>query len=135
MEKDANSFKGPTASFTMHVIAMLMKQHSYTSYNIELATKNQRLKSLTEASKKKNSADLNLEEMVQLEKELIKETVKFPENITFVNFTDYLLVPTLVYELEYPRTSRFRFWYFCERVYSLFICIFAVYFVIEHWVI
>lgn len=27
-------------------------------------------------------------------------------NITFFNFFDYLVVPTLVYELEYPRTDR-----------------------------
>lgn len=30
----------------------------------------------------------------------------FPENVTFLNFLDYLLVPTLVYQLEYPRTDK-----------------------------
>lgn len=31
--------------------------------------------------------------------------VMWPENVTYWNFFDYLLVPTLVYELEYPRTK------------------------------
>jgi len=32
--------------------------------------------------------------------------VVWPENVTFWNFTDYLLIPTLCYELEYPRTNK-----------------------------
>jgi len=32
--------------------------------------------------------------------------VKWPENITWKNFAMYQLIPTLVYELEYPRTDR-----------------------------
>lgn len=31
--------------------------------------------------------------------------VCWPDNVTYANFWDYLLVPTLVYELEYPRTK------------------------------
>ena len=34
-----------------------------------------------------------------------EETVMWPHNITYANFWDYLLVPTLVYELSYPRTA------------------------------
>lgn len=34
-----------------------------------------------------------------------KENISFPQNVTILNFLDYLLVPTLVYELEYPRTK------------------------------
>lgn len=32
--------------------------------------------------------------------------VKYPDNITISNFVDFLLVPTLVYELEYPRADK-----------------------------
>ena len=32
--------------------------------------------------------------------------VEFPKNVTYYNFIDYLLVPTLVYQLEYPRTDK-----------------------------
>lgn len=31
--------------------------------------------------------------------------IMWPENVTYWNFWDYLLVPTLCYELEYPRTD------------------------------
>ena len=33
--------------------------------------------------------------------------VRWPDNITFKDFTVYQLIPTLVYELEYPRTDRY----------------------------
>lgn len=36
-----------------------------------------------------------------------KKQIRFPENVTFWNFVDYQMVPTLVYELEYPRTNRY----------------------------
>lgn len=36
----------------------------------------------------------------------------FPNNVGFGNFIDYLLIPTLVYELEYPRTKTCVF---CSR--------------------
>ena len=45
-------------------------------------------------------------EMQELEKELTKGNTTYPQNQTFANFIDYLLVPTLVYELEYPRTEK-----------------------------
>jgi sterol O-acyltransferase len=32
--------------------------------------------------------------------------LRWPDNITLWNFADYMLIPTLVYELEYPRTDK-----------------------------
>jgi sterol O-acyltransferase len=49
-------------------------------------------------------------EYSELESELVSsgpEHVRWPENITFKNFAMYQLIPTLVYELEYPRTKRY----------------------------
>jgi sterol O-acyltransferase len=49
-------------------------------------------------------------EYAELESELVSsgpERVRWPENITFKNFAVYQLIPTLVYELEYPRTKRY----------------------------
>jgi sterol O-acyltransferase len=48
-------------------------------------------------------------EFSELESELVSsgpERVRWPENITLKNFAVYQLIPTLVYELEYPRTKR-----------------------------
>ncbi|KAI8905525.1 MBOAT, membrane-bound O-acyltransferase family-domain-containing protein [Gorgonomyces haynaldii] len=125
-----------SASFTMHVIAMLMKQHSYFSYNTELAFKHKKLKLELELQGKAKKEDKEYDdtEINLLKKELIKESVSFPNNITFLNFLDYLLVPTLVYELEYPRTTRFRLWYFLERCFTTFVCVSLLYFVVEHWI-
>ncbi|KAH9967226.1 hypothetical protein BC827DRAFT_1304570 [Russula dissimulans] len=50
-------------------------------------------------------------EYSELESELVSsgpERVPWPENITFKDFAMYQLIPTLVYELEYPRTKRIR---------------------------
>jgi sterol O-acyltransferase len=51
-------------------------------------------------------------ELSELESELVSsgpERVRWPENITFKNFAVYQLIPSLVYELEYPRTQRYAF--------------------------
>ena len=48
-------------------------------------------------------------EYLELESELVSsgpERVRWPENITLKNFAVYQLIPTLVYELEYPRTKK-----------------------------
>jgi sterol O-acyltransferase len=47
-------------------------------------------------------------ELSELESELTSSgpnRVQWPENITYKNFAVYQLIPTLVYELEYPRTD------------------------------
>lgn len=92
----------------MHTMAMLMKQHSYSSYNIELQHRLRRHQALT-SQQKQNDVSLEqdeIDEMIDIEKELHLGGSRFPSNQTLWNFFDYLLVPTLVYELEYPRTSR-----------------------------
>ena len=49
-------------------------------------------------------------EYLELESELVSsgpERVRWPENITLKNFAVYQLIPTLVYELEFPRTNKY----------------------------
>ena len=46
----------------------------------------------------------------ELDSELISTgpaKVRWPNNIGWSNFADYQLIPTLVYDLEYPRTERY----------------------------
>lgn len=48
-------------------------------------------------------------EYSEMESELVStgpEYVRWPQNVTWKNFAVYQLIPTLVYELEYPRTDR-----------------------------
>jgi sterol O-acyltransferase len=54
-------------------------------------------------------------EFLDLDSELVStgpEQVRWPDNVTYRNFAVYQLIPTLVYELEYPRTDRYAAIYF-----------------------
>jgi len=46
--------------------------------------------------------------------------VTYPNNITMKNFAVYQLIPTLVYELEYPRTDSIRPLYVFEKTVATF---------------
>lgn len=49
------------------------------------------------------------QEFSELDSELVSTgpgRVRWPNNISWSNFADYQLIPTLVYDLEYPRTER-----------------------------
>ncbi|KAJ6518880.1 MBOAT, membrane-bound O-acyltransferase family-domain-containing protein [Mycena sanguinolenta] len=59
----------------------------------------------------------------ELEDELTSHgphSVTYPNNITMKNFMVYQLIPTLVYELEYPRTDRIRPLYVFEKTVATF---------------
>ncbi|KAJ3102773.1 hypothetical protein HDU97_000312 [Phlyctochytrium planicorne] len=136
--------------FCLHGISMLMKTHSYTASNLELHYKRsilkkqndelgqlKRLRDDPETDGKANEEKIRflLEEMDVIKAELNKKTVQFPNNLTVVNFVDYMLVPTLVYELEYPRTSKFRPMYFFEKAVATMGTFFLLYITVEHYII
>ncbi|EGF79799.1 hypothetical protein BATDEDRAFT_33345 [Batrachochytrium dendrobatidis JAM81] len=147
-----------SGAFVGHCITMLFKQHSYSSYNIDLRFKHKQLlhlrQLLTEHKKdddhdstyprtrSKTTEDASLTgtdamiaEIADLEKELIKPNVSFPNNITLWNYIDYLLVPTLVYELSYPRTEKFRPLYFINKAAAT-LCTFGLLYVsYEHYIL
>ncbi|KAF8967613.1 MBOAT, membrane-bound O-acyltransferase family-domain-containing protein [Flammula alnicola] len=59
----------------------------------------------------------------ELQSELISSGpcyVRWPDTITWKNFAVYQLIPTLVYELEYPRTDRIRPLYVFEKTVCRF---------------
>ncbi len=106
---------------------MLMKLHSYSFYNGELSTYAIRLSELKKEyvnlvgeSKKSDGEVYEKNENKRQNLDQLKEkidqvdgylhspsgNVRYPENVTFLNYIDFLLVPTLVYELEYPRTEK-----------------------------
>ncbi|UZJ54057.1 hypothetical protein CBS101457_003377 [Exobasidium rhododendri] len=69
-----------------------------------------------------------------VEREVYTKTVTWPSNITFANFWDYLLIPTLVYELSYPRTKAIRPLYLLEKALATFGTFFVIYVITEHWI-
>ena len=52
----------------------------------------------------------------------------YPKNLTMANFADYICLPTLVYELEYPRQERINWWYVLEKTTATFgvLCVMMV---------
>ncbi|CEQ42423.1 SPOSA6832_04239 [Sporobolomyces salmonicolor] len=60
------------------------------------------------------------------------KNVTFPANVTFANFIDYLFVPTLVYELEYPRTASIRPLYVFEKTLATFGTFTLLILIVEH---
>ncbi|TAQ84897.1 hypothetical protein B7494_g6780 [Chlorociboria aeruginascens] len=120
---------------TLHTLVLLMKMHSYAFYNGHLSETERRLQALdnpTAASKapayqypssghssytheseatgevkeedEKSSLSL-LREDLAIELTSPLGAVTYPNNLTWYNYGDFILCPTLCYELEYPRTA------------------------------
>ncbi len=105
--------------FTLHAISLLMKQHSYLSTNRDMEMTYRQISRLEGQLKK---TDLPAEEkatveaeIASLKSEITTGTTQYPANVSTKNFVDYMLVPTLVYDLEYPRSEKFRLLYFLEK--------------------
>ncbi|KAG0274004.1 hypothetical protein BGZ95_010195 [Linnemannia exigua] len=58
----------------------------------------------------------------------------WPANVTVANFWDYLLVPSLIYELQYPRTSRIRPLYVFEKSVATLGTFTLLYLTTEHYI-
>ncbi|KAI9343951.1 MBOAT-domain-containing protein [Obelidium mucronatum] len=143
-------------SFVIHCIAMLMKQASYLMSNVDnfwrlqeiplLQAEIAHLKADQQEHHRNDAPSFKLEEesnkeltAIQLELDQFESDLKgkvtglpFPQNLTFVNFVDYMAIPSLVYEIEYPRTDRFRPIYFLWKVAGTFGTFFLIVSIVEH---
>lgn len=61
--------------------------------------------------------------------------VRWPANIGLKSFADYMLIPTLVYELEYPRTERIRPFYVFEKTVATFGTFALLYTITENFIL
>jgi sterol O-acyltransferase len=50
----------------------------------------------------------------------------YPNNLTFTNHYEYIVLPTVVYELEYPRSDTINWYYAAEKVVACFGIIFVM---------
>ncbi|OQD70142.1 hypothetical protein PENDEC_c026G05809 [Penicillium decumbens] len=197
-----------TVFIVLHCLTMLMKQHSYSSYNgylSELHDKRElsttRLRQLEKQSddhsvstghasavhteidsdittlerrhERQRSADLkdllasrdtdhllslaetienrtplkpsqmkSLKALLEREIELLSEGLRgqfsssnhYPRNLTVRNFCDFITLPTLVYELEYPRTERVDWAYVAEKTAATFGTIVVMIVVSQSWI-
>lgn len=113
-----------TVFILLHCLVLLMKQHSYAFYTGWMSNeylRRQRLqKELVELMDedidwmKQDSVAEDRERLIQeienADRDLTGKVLfkmKYPYNLTYSNFVDYMFCPTLVYELEYPRTDKY----------------------------
>ena len=61
--------------------------------------------------------------------------VTYPQNLTALNYMDYLCCPTLCYELEYPRTDGIQWMELFYKSLAVFGCIFLMTVTSEEFVI
>jgi sterol O-acyltransferase len=149
--------------FALHTLTFLMKMHSYAFYNGHLAETERRLRDLDkpspatdrgravkypgspsrlrqmdpDSSPEEREAE---EELTQLRHDLAKELtsplgqVTYPQNLTLGNYADYVLCPTLCYELEYPRTPCIRWDELFYKTLAVFGCIFLMILISEEFI-
>ncbi|KAJ4263074.1 Sterol O-acyltransferase 2 (Sterol-ester synthase 2) [Fusarium torreyae] len=84
-----------------------------------------------------NSAD----EVDELREDLACEltspmgNVTYPNNLTWSNYLDYLLCPTLCYEIEYPRTASINWISLIAKIIATFGCIFLLTIISEDFIL
>lgn len=149
---------------TLHTLTLLMKMHSYAFYNGHLSSVQRQLLELDNpmttptsptykypssgASLRKDEKEMlggkgddddnpidSLREDLALELTSPLGRVTYPQNLTLWNYIDYLLCPTLCYELEYPRTEKIRWMELTGKVLAVFGCIFLLTIISEEFIV
>ncbi|KAK8062233.1 sterol O-acyltransferase 2 [Apiospora hydei] len=88
-----------------------------------------------------NHSDAEIERLAQLRADLAREltspigNITYPRNLTWPNYADYLLCPTLCYELEYPRTDRINWIPLVSKIVATFGCIFLLTIISEEFIL
>ncbi|KAL1592935.1 Sterol O-acyltransferase 2 (Sterol-ester synthase 2) [Nothophoma quercina] len=150
--------------FTLHLLAIFMKMHSYAFYNGHLSETLRRLNDLDSPEKANRSAavrypkprthlheipqspsqstsDANQESLRQLREDLAFELssplghVSYPENLNLSNWVDFIFCPTLCYELEYPRVAHIRPLEVFYKALAVFGCIFLMVITTEEFIL
>lgn len=149
--------------FTLHLMTLFMKMHSYAFYNGHLSETRRRLNSLNSPASASKAAAVKYpttsglmhelkadpdsdseneeKELRHLREELAVEltsplgNVTYPENLTVANLLDFMCCPTLCYELEYPRTDGIRPLELFYKTLAVFGCVFLLTFLSENYII
>lgn len=149
--------------FTLHLLTILMKLHSYAFYNGHLSEIERRLSDLDESGsmapsspaavhypnpygrrpsmKPQHDEDAPAEPLLRLREDLATEltsplgNISYPQNLHLRNFVDYLFCPTLCYEIEYPRRSHRRWSEITYKTMAVFGCIFLLTLTSEEYIV
>lgn len=138
--------------------------HSYAFYNGHLSTTEHRLSALdnpehasTAAAVRYPSSSAQLSDVDRAAEEKKKEVddenlsrlredlaveltsplghVTYPQNLCTWNYVDYILCPTLCYELEYPRTAKINWMELFYKTLAVFGCIFLLVIISEEFIV
>ncbi|KAI9292087.1 hypothetical protein K502DRAFT_367910 [Neoconidiobolus thromboides FSU 785] len=122
------------AVFILHSMVMLMKMHSYNEVNRDLYKSYQEYMKI---KKKSDDGKMDLEVMKNFQEKLSFNSGNstYPQNITISNLVDYYLIPCFIYQLEYPRIEKIRYWYVAEKILASFGTVGLVYISVEHYLI
>lgn len=150
--------------FTLHVLTILMKLHSYAFYNGHLQTTERRLSDLDKENelapnspeppyypepqrrrpsmKHLSHEDLSAtDQLSRLREHLATEltsplgNISYPQNLRIGNYVDFLFCPTLCYELEYPRRRERRWSEIFYKALAVFGCIFLLTLTSEEFIV
>jgi sterol O-acyltransferase len=147
--------------FTLHLLAIFMKMHSYAFYNGHLSETRRRLRELDTPETASKAAAYRYpkpqthiheipqsptqedpeESTRQLRADLAFELasplggISYPENLTLANYADFIFCPTLCYELEYPRTPKIQWMELLYKTLAVFGCIFLMTVTAEEFVL
>ncbi|KAJ1730538.1 Sterol O-acyltransferase 2 (Sterol-ester synthase 2) [Coemansia sp. Benny D160-2] len=111
--------------FALHTVVNWMKIHSYLSTTRRLACALRERSELTSHSPTSSSSSSSEDDHQHKGSGRLREldsvlspyaNARFPQTLTMHNFLMFQLSPTLVYELEYPRTPRIRWLYVAEKM-------------------
>ncbi|KAK9369706.1 MBOAT, membrane-bound O-acyltransferase family-domain-containing protein [Lipomyces kononenkoae] len=135
----------------LHSLVLLMKQHSYAFFcgylsvvNRDLHLFESALAGLRNEERSRNPTQFQADQeeclldeieicQTELKSTLPMSKVRYPNNVTFFNFFDYMMLPTLVYELEYPRTQHIRWSYVFEKTAAIFGVFFLMIIIAEQY--
>lgn len=119
----------------LHSLVLLMKMHSFAFYNgylwnitAELDFSKKTLAKYKDYTLEKGFKEA-LEKSVEFcefELSLQSPNLKFPDNLTLKGYFTYSMFPTVVYQIEYPRTEKIRWMYVFEKLCAIFGVIFVM---------
>lgn len=146
----SSSYSSSTPSVLNSEITSLRKQNKRRSSrefkSIHATRDTDHLLSLSETIENGTALEpaqlVSLKDLLTKEIELLSEGLRgqlsthnqYPRNLTISNFCEFITLPTLVYELEYPRTERIDWAYVTEKVVATFATIFVMIVVSQYWI-
>ena len=148
-----------SGALCMHTISILFKMHSYNIVNRRLFEQQELLKELEGSLKKCDDSDVEAitEQINEIKSVLTIKVptniefsegcktpefseandllVTYPANVTFNNYLEYLIFPTLIYDIAFPRMKNIRWWFIFEKMIEFVGTMFCLYVTMENYII